>query len=170
MDMNLILASIGVFLGIILVLVIILLVAKQYLTPSGKVKLTINGKTELEVEQGSSLLNTLSTNGVYLSSACGGGGKCGQCRAQVLEGGGEILPTEKGFFSRKQQKDNWRLGCQVKVKGDMGVKVDESVLGVKEYECTVISNKNVATFIKEFKVQLPEGAHMDFIPGSYAQI
>ena len=170
MDMNLILASIGVFLGIILLLVIILLVAKQYLTPSGKVKLTINGKTELEVEQGSSLLNTLSTNGVYLSSACGGKGSCGQCKCQVVEGGGEILDSEKGHFSRKQQKDNWRLGCQVKVKGDMAVKVDESVLGVKEYECTVISNKNVATFIKEFKVQLPEGAHMDFIPGSYAQI
>ena len=170
MDMNLILASIGVFLGIILVLVIILLVAKQYLTPSGKVKLTINGKTELEVEQGSSLLNTLSTNGVYLSSACGGKGSCGQCKCQVVEGGGEILDSEKGHFTRKQQKDNWRLGCQVKVKGDMAVKVDESVLGVKEYECTVISNKNVATFIKEFKVQLPEGAHMDFIPGSYAQI
>lgn len=170
MDMNLILASIGVFLGIILLLVIILLVAKQYLTPSGKVKLTINGKTELEVEQGSSLLNTLSTNGVYLSSACGGKGSCGQCKCQVVEGGGEILDSEKGHFTRKQQKDNWRLGCQVKVKGDMAVKVDESVLGVKEYECTVISNKNVATFIKEFKVQLPEGAHMDFIPGSYAQI
>ena len=170
MDMNLILASIGVFLGIILLLVIILLVAKQYLTPSGKVKLTINGKTELEVEQGSSLLNTLSTNGVYLSSACGGKGSCGQCKCQVVEGGGEILDSEKGHFSRKQQKDNWRLGCQVKVKGDMAVKVDESVLGVKEYECTVIGNKNVATFIKEFKVQLPEGAHMDFIPGSYAQI
>ena len=170
MDMNLILASIGVFLGIILLLVIILLVAKQYLTPSGKVKLTINGKTELEVEQGSSLLNTLSTNGVYLSSACGGKGSCGQCKCQVVEGGGEILDSEKGHFTRKQQKENWRLGCQVKVKGDMAVKVDESVLGVKEYECTVISNKNVATFIKEFKVQLPEGAHMDFIPGSYAQI
>ena len=166
----LILTSIGVFLGIILLLVIVLLVAKQYLTPSGKVKLTINGKTELEVEQGSSLLNTLSTNGVYLSSACGGKGSCGQCKCQVVEGGGEILDSEKGHFTRKQQKDNWRLGCQVKVKGDMGVKVDESVLGVKEYECTVISNKNVATFIKEFKVQLPEGAHMDFIPGSYAQI
>ena len=166
----LILTSIGVFLGIILLLVIVLLVAKQYLTPSGKVKLTINGKTELEVEQGSSLLNTFSTNGVYLSSACGGKGSCGQCKCQVVEGGGEILDSEKGHFTRKQQKDNWRLGCQVKVKGDMAVKVDESVLGVKEYECTVISNKNVATFIKEFKVQLPEGAHMDFIPGSYAQI
>ena len=170
MDMNLILASIGVFLVVILLLVIILLVAKKYLVPSGNVKLTINGERELEVASGGTLLNTLAVNGVYLSSACGGKGSCGQCKCQVLEGGGEILPSEVPHFSRKQQKDHWRLGCQVKVKGDMGIKVAESVLGVKEYECTVISNKNVATFIKEFKVQLPAGAHMDFIPGSYAQI
>ena len=102
--MNLILASIGVFLGIILLLVVILLVAKQYLTPSGKVKITINGEKELEVEQGSTLLNTLSVNGIYLSSACGGKGSCGQCKCQVVEGGGEILPSEKGHFSRKQQQ------------------------------------------------------------------
>ena len=170
MDLNLILASIGVFLGIILLLVIILLVAKQYLTPSGNVKITINGKDTIEVEQGSSLLNTLSTNGIYLSSACGGKGSCGQCKCQVLEGGGEILDSEKGHFSRKQQKDHWRLGCQVKVKGDLSIKVPESVMGVKEYECTVVSNKNVATFIKEFIVALPKGEHMDFLPGSYAQI
>ena len=138
MDMNLILASIGVFLGIILLLVVILLVAKQYLTPSGKVKITINGEKELEVEQGSTLLNTLSDNGIYLSSACGGKGSCGQCKCQVLEGGGDILPSEVPHFSRKQQKDHWRLGCQVKVKNDMKIKVNESVLGVKEYECTAI--------------------------------
>ena len=168
--MNLILASVGVFLVVILLLVEILLVAKNYLVPSGNVKLTINGERELEVASGGTLLNTLAVNGVYLSSACGGKGSCGQCKCQVLEGGGEILPSEVPHFSRKQQKDYWRLGCQVKVKGDMSIKVAESVLGVKEYECTVISNKNVATFIKEFKVQLPAGAHMDFIPGSYAQI
>ena len=167
---NLILASIGVFLGIVLVLVIMLLVAKKYLSPSGNVNVTINGKDTISVEQGSSLLNTLSAQGIYLSSACGGKGSCGQCKCQVVEGGGEILDSEKGHFTRKQIKDNWRLACQCKVKGDLGIKVDESVMGVKEYECTVISNKNVATFIKEFKVQLPEGAHMDFIPGSYAQI
>ncbi len=170
MDMNLILASIGVFLGIILLLVVVLLVAKGYLTPSGNVKLTINGEKELEVEQGSTLLNTLSVNGIYLSSACGGKGSCGQCKCQVVEGGGEILPSEKGHFSRKQQQDHWRLGCQVKVKGDLGIKIDESVMGVKEWECEVISNKNVATFIKEFIVALPKGEHMDFVPGSYAQI
>ena len=168
--MNLILASIGVFLGIILLLVVILLVAKQYLTPSGKVKITINGEKELEVEQGSTLLNTLSVNGIYLSSACGGKGSCGQCKCQVVEGGGEILPSEKGHFSRKQQQDHWRLGCQVKVKGDLGIKIDESVLGVKEWECEVISNKNVATFIKECSVALPRGEHMVLVPGSYAQI
>ena len=168
--MNLILASIGVFLGIILLLVVILLVAKQYLTPSGKVKITINGEKELEVEQGSTLLNTLSVNGIYLSSACGGKGSCGQCKCQVVEGGGEILPSEKGHFSRKQQQDHWRLGCQVKVKGDLGIKIDESVMGVKEWECEVIGNRNVATFIKEFIVKLPEGEHMNFVPGSYAQI
>ncbi len=144
--MNLILASIGVFLGIILLLVVILLVAKQYLTPSGKVKITINGEKELEVEQGSTLLNTLSVNGIYLSSACGGKGSCGQCKCQVVEGGGEILPSEKGHFSRKQQQDHWRLGCQVKVKGDLGIKIDESVLGVKEWECEVISNKERCHF------------------------
>ncbi|MDO4949803.1 MAG: NADH:ubiquinone reductase (Na(+)-transporting) subunit F [Bacteroidales bacterium] len=170
MDMILILNSIGVFLGIILLLVIILLVAKKYLTPSGKVKVTINGDNVLEVEQGASLLSTLAQNGVYLPSACGGKGSCGQCKCQVLEGGGEILDSEKGHFTRKQQKEHWRLGCQCKVKGDLGIKVPESVMGVKEWECTVISNRNVASFIKEFKVALPPGEHMDFIPGSYAQI
>ena len=111
MDMKLILASIAVFLVIILALVAILLVAKNYLVASGAVKLTINGDNELEVESGSTLLNTLSSNGIFLSSACGGKGSCGQCKCQVLEGGGEILPSEKGHFSRKQQQDHWRLGC-----------------------------------------------------------
>ncbi|MBO4807113.1 MAG: NADH:ubiquinone reductase (Na(+)-transporting) subunit F [Paludibacteraceae bacterium] len=169
-NMNLVLASIGVFLAVILLLVIILLVAKNYLVPSGKVKITLNGEAPLEVDSGSSLLSTLSEKGVYLPSACGGKGACGQCKCQVIDGGGEILPSEKGFFSRKEQKDHWRLGCQVKVKNDMALKVSESVLGVKEWECEVISNRNVASFIKEFKVALPKGEHMDFIPGSYAQI
>ena len=168
--MKLILTSVIVFLVIILLLVAILLVAKRYLVASGPVKLTINGDNEMEVESGNSLLNTLAVNGVHLPSACGGKGSCGQCKCQVIEGGGEILPSEVSHFSRKQQQDHWRLGCQVKVKGDLGIKVPESVMGVKEWECEVISNKNVATFIKEFIVQLPKGEHMDFIPGSYAQI
>ena len=170
MDMNLILASIGVFLVIILVLVIILLVAKYYLSPSGNVNITINGKDTVSVGQGGSLLSTLAQEGIYLPSACGGKGSCGQCKLQVPEGGGEILDSEKGHFTRKQVKEHWRLGCQCKVKGDMSIKVDDSVMGVKEWECTVIGNRNVATFIKEYKVALPAGEHMDFEPGSYAQI
>lgn len=170
MDMNLILTSIGVFLGIILVLVAILLVAKTYLSPSGNVNITINGKQTLSVEQGGSLLSTLSQEGIFLPSACGGKGSCGQCKVQVPVGGGDILDSERGQFTRKQIKDKWRLGCQCKVKGDLQIHVEDSVMGVKEWECTVLSNKNVATFIKEFKVQLPPGEHMDFEPGSYAQI
>ena len=170
MDVTLILTSIGVFLVIILALVILLIVAKNFLVSSGAAKITINGDSEVEVETGSSLLNTLAVNGVHLPSACGGKGSCGQCKCQVLEGGGEILDSEKGHFTRKEQMNHWRLGCQTKVKGDMTIKVPESVMGVKEWECTVIGNRNVASFIKEFKVALPKGEHMDFIPGSYAQI
>ena len=170
MDFNLILTSIGVFLVMILLLVIVLLVAKRYLSPGGQVNISINGKNNVSVEQGGNLLSTLSEQGIYLPSACGGKGSCGQCKCQVVEGGGEILDSERGHFTRKQVKEHWRLGCQCKVKGDLSIQVPDSVLGVKEYECTVISNKNVATFIKEFKVQLPAGAHMDFLPGSYAQI
>lgn len=170
MDIQFIIYSIGVFLGIIIVLVVILLVAKRYLLPSGNVTITVNDKDTFSVPQGASLLSTLGDAGVHLPSACGGKGSCGQCKCQVVNGGGEILDVEKGHFSRKEIKENYRLSCQVKVKGDMSVKVPDSVLGVKEYECTVVSNKNVASFIKEFIVALPEGEHMDFIPGSYAQI
>ncbi len=165
-----IIASLVVFLGVIILLVVILLIAKRYLVASGKVKVNLNGDKDVEVPVGGSLLGSLAGAGVFLPSACGGKGSCGQCKCQVLEGGGEILPTETVHFSRKQVKDHWRLGCQVKVKSDLAIKVPESVLGVKEWECTVISNKNVATFIKEFKVALPKGEHMDFVPGSYAQI
>lgn len=165
-----ILYSIAVFLVTILFLVVLLLVAKKYLSPSGKVKITINGEKELEVEQGGTILATLNENGVHLPSACGGKGSCGQCKCQVLEGGGEILDSERPHFSRKEIKDHWRLGCQAKVKGNLSIKVPEAVLGVKEWECTVISNSNVSSFIKEFKVALPPGEHMDFVPGSYAQI
>ena len=170
MNTSFILLSIAVFLIVILVLVVVLLVAKKYLSPSGQVTLTVNGETKLTVDQGNSVMATLNENGIFLPSACGGKASCGQCKLQILSGGGEILDSERPHFSRKEIKDHWRLGCQAKVKGDMEVKVPESVLGVKEWECTVIGNKNVATFIKEFKVQLPPGEHMDFEPGSYAQI
>ena len=144
-----ILASIGVFLITILLLVIILLVAKKYLSPSGNVNILINGEKTISVGQGSSLMTTLNENGIFLPSACGGKASCGQCKVQVLEGGGEILDSERPHFTRKQIKEHWRLGCQCKVKGDLKIKVPESVLGVKEWECTVISNKNVSSFIKE---------------------
>ena len=170
MNMTAILYAVAVFLVVILLLVIILLVAKRYLVASGNVKVTINGDKVYDIPAGGTLLASLNNAGVHLPSACGGKGSCGQCKCQVLEGGGEILPTETVHFSRKQQNDHWRLGCQVKVKNDLKLKMDESVLGVKEWECEVISNKNVATFIKEFKVQLPPGEHMNFEPGSYAQI
>ena len=170
MNTTAILYAVGVFLAVILLLVVILLVAKKYLVASGDVKVTINGDKQYTVPSGGTLLSTLGEAGVHLPSACGGKGSCGQCKCQVLEGGGEILPTETVHFTRKQQKDHWRLGCQVKVKEDLNLKIDESILGVKEWECTVISNKNVASFIKEFKVALPPGEPMDFEPGSYAQI
>ena len=170
MDINFIISSVGVFLAVILLLVVILLLAKKFLSPSGKVTITFNGDKQLNVDQGSSIMATLNENGIYLPSACGGKASCGQCKLQVLSGGGEILDSERPHFTRKQIKENWRLGCQCKVKGDMSVKVPESVMGVKEWECTVLSNKNVSSFIKEFKVALPPGEHMDFVPGSYAQI
>ncbi|MBR5469752.1 MAG: NADH:ubiquinone reductase (Na(+)-transporting) subunit F [Paludibacteraceae bacterium] len=168
--MTAILTSLVIFLLVIILLVIVLLIAKRYLVASGDVKITMNGEKEITLPAGGSLLNSMANAGVFLPSACGGKGSCGQCKCQVEEGGGEILPTEAVHFTRKQVKENWRLGCQVKVKGDMSIRVDESVLGVKEWECEVIGNRNVASFIKEFKVKLPAGEHMDFIPGSYAQI
>jgi Na+-transporting NADH:ubiquinone oxidoreductase subunit F len=162
--------SVIVFLLIILILVVVILIAKAKLMPSGNVKITVNNDKELEVPMGSTLLNTLQSQEIFLSSACGGGGTCGQCRCRVEEGGGEILPTEKGHFSRKEQLNNWRLSCQVKVKENMSIVVPDEVFGIKEWECEVISNHNVASFIKEFVVKLPEGEKIDFKPGSYGQI
>ncbi|MFO7827444.1 MAG: NADH:ubiquinone reductase (Na(+)-transporting) subunit F [Bacteroidales bacterium] len=165
-----ILLSIAVFLTVILALVLVLLFARKKLTPQGSVKLTINEEKEIEVDPGNTILTTLSNNDVYLPSACGGGGTCGLCKCQVLEGGGSILPTETGFFTRKEQQNYWRLGCQVKIRDDMKIKVPEEVMGIKKWECEVVSNKNVATFIKEFVVKLPEGEELDFKPGGYIQI
>lgn len=163
-------AGVGFFLAITLLLVAILLIAKKYLVKSGDVIVKINDDREVTVNTGSSLLTTMANAGIFLSSACGGKGSCGQCRVQVHAGGGEILPTETVHFSRKQIKEDWRLACQVKVKDNLDITVPASALDVKEWECEVISNRNVATFIKEFIVALPPGQHMDFVPGSYAQI
>lgn len=161
--------SIVVFLLVILLLVLVLLYARKKLIPQGDVKLQVNDR-EMTVSPGNNLMATLSGNGIFLPSACGGGGTCAQCRCQVLDGGGSILPTETGFFTRKEQQDNWRLGCQVKVREDMKIKIPEAILGVKKWECEVVSNRNVATFIKEFVVRLPEGESLDFQSGGYIQI
>lgn len=169
-DTTMIITSLMVFLLVILLLVIVLIVAKRYLVASGDVTITINGEKQVVAPAGSTLLNTLSTQSIFLPSACGGGGSCAQCKCQVVEGGGEILPTETVHFTRKEIKDNWRLGCQVKVKNDMSIKMDETILGVKKWECEVVSNNNVATFIKEFVVKLPEGEKLNFVSGGYIQI
>ena len=171
MDLMTIIIAVVAFLVVTLSLVALLLYAKAKLTSSGEVEIDINGgMTVLKVESGDTLLTTLSNNSIFLPSACGGGGSCGMCKCQVLEGGGDILPTEVNFFTRKQQKEKWRLGCQVKVKESMKIHVEDSVLGVKKWECDVVSNRNVATFIKEFVVKLPEGERLNFKSGGYIQI
>ena len=169
--MNTIIGAVATTLIVTLVLVALLLLIKAKLTPSGNVTIDINnGKKTLSVPQGGDLMHTLADQGIFLPSACGGKANCGQCKVRVLEGGGEILPTETGFFSRKQIKDNWRLGCQVKIKDNLKIAVPDSALSVKKLECEVISNKNVATFIKEFTVRLPEGENIEFKSGEYIQI
>ena len=157
------------FLAVLLTLTAMLLFVKAKLSPQGKITIDINhGERVIEVDGGSTLLGTLGNAGIFLPSACGGGGTCIQCKCQVLEGGGEILPTELPHFSRKQVADKWRLGCQVKVKENMKIHVEEEILGIKEWEATVVSNYNVATFIKEFIVEIPED--MDYKAGGYIQI
>lgn len=162
--------SVIVFLLVVLVLVSILLFAKAKLMPSGTVKITINEDKELVVSPGSTLLSTLGNEKILLPSACGGGGTCGMCKCQVPSGGGSILPTERGFFTRKEIADNMRLACQVKVKEDMQIHVHEEIMGIKKWECEVVSNNNVATYIKEFVVKLPEGEMLKFKSGGYIQI
>ncbi|MBO6536869.1 MAG: NADH:ubiquinone reductase (Na(+)-transporting) subunit F [Balneolaceae bacterium] len=160
--------SILIFFAVIILLVSILLGAKAALTPSGPVKITINGEKVIEVESGGTLLSTLGDNKIFLPSACGGGGTCVQCECQVHSGGGEILPTETPHFTRKEQAENYRLGCQVKVKEDMEITIPEEVFGIKKWEAKVVSNYNVASFIKEFIVEIPED--MDYKAGGYIQI
>lgn len=171
MDTQLIIVSVAVFLIVLLVLVALLLFAKTKLTPGGTVKININGgKKQVEVAPGSSLLATLANEKIFLPSACGGKGSCGQCKCRVLSGGGTILPTEVVHFNRKQIQNNWRLGCQVKVKEDLDIVIPESALSVKKWECEVISNKNVATFIKEFCVKIPDGETLNYRSGGYIQV
>ena len=168
MDITVIIASIVVFLAITFILVGMLLGVKARLMPSGPVKLFINGETDVEVSSGNTLLSTLGDNKIFLPSACGGGGTCIQCKCIVKDGGGEILPTEKPHFSRKEIAEGWRLGCQVKVKEDMVIEVPEEVFGIKKFAAKVVRNWNVASFIKEFVVEIPEDMHYE--AGGYIQI
>jgi len=165
-----IISSIVVFLIFLLLLLTLILYAKTKLTTAGLVKVTINGEKTLEVEAGNTILTTLGNNKIFLPSACGGGGTCSLCKCQVYEGGGEILPTEAPYFTRKEIQEKWRLGCQVKVKEDMDIKIPEEIFGIKKWECTVSSNNSVATFIKELDLKLPEGEILEFQNGGYIQI
>jgi len=160
----------AVILTVTLVLVVVLIYAKARLTPGGKVKIKVNDEKMLEVEPGNNLLTTLAQNKIYLPSACGGSGTCGLCKCRVLSGGGSILSTETGFFTRREQQSQWRLGCQVRLRENMEIHIPAQVLGVKKWECEVISNRNVASFIKEFVIQLPPGEKLDFRSGGYIQI
>lgn len=171
MNISLLMTAVVVFTVTTLILVAVLLFCKSKLTPKGLVKININGgKKEVEVTPGSSLLATLAGEKIFLPSACGGKGSCGQCRCQVLSGGGSILPTETVHFTRKQIQNNWRLGCQVKVKEDLDIVIPDSALSVKKWECEVVSNHNVATFIKEFCVKIPDGETLNYRSGGYIQV
>lgn len=169
-DPSVIFASAGIFTAVILLLVIILQIAAKKLVQQGDVKIEVNGEKVITTGAGGTLLSVLSNEKLFLPSACGGGGTCAMCKCQIFEGGGDILPTETGHINRRQQKENWRLACQVKVKNDMKIKVPEEVFGIKKWECEVVSNYNVASFIKEFVVKLPEGEHLEFEAGGYIQI
>ena len=164
--------AIFVFTAVILALSFMLLSARKKLVPQGEVKIVVNGDTEnpMMVQPGSTLLNVLSDKNVFLPSACGGGGTCAMCECHVLQGGGEVLPTEMNHLTRREAAEHKRLACQVKVREDMEITIPEEIFGIKKWECEVISNYNVATFIKEFVVRLPEGETLDFESGGYVQI
>jgi len=172
MDFTTIGLGVAMFCFVVLAMVGILLWAKSKLVQSGDVRLVINNDEEnaLSTPAGGTLLSTLANQKLFVPSACGGGGTCAQCRVQVHEGGGELLPTEEGHINRGQAKEHWRLACQVKVKQDMKIQVPDEVFSVKKWECEVLSNDGVATFIKEFRVQLPEGESIDYRSGGYIQI
>ena len=170
--MEQIILSISVFTGIVVILVLILNFAENQLLPQGDVSIEINGEPEKSIvtRPGATLLSVLAGQSVFLPSACGGGGTCAMCECQVLEGGGGILPTETGHISRKKAKENWRLACQVKIKENMKIRVPDEIFSIQKWQCTVQSNKNVATFIKELVLNLPEGENLNFEAGGYIQI
>lgn len=170
MNIQEILLAIGMFTGIVLALAVFIIAARAKLVSSGDVDIEINGERTITVPAGGKLLQTLAANNIFLSSACGGGGTCAQCKCQVHSGGGDMLPTEESHFTKRQAKEGWRLSCQTPVKQDMKIEVPEEVFGVKKWECTVESNPNVATFIKELTLRLPEGESVDFRAGGYVQL
>ena len=167
-----IIAGVVMFTGTVLALVAVILMARSKLVSSGDVTIEINGDPSkaVTVASGGKLLNALAEQGIFLSSACGGGGSCGQCRCQVTEGGGAMLSTEEGQFTRAERREDWRLSCQVPVKQDMKIRIPEDAFGVQRWECEVISNENVATFIKELVLKLPEGEEVDFRAGGFVQL
>ena len=165
-----VLLGVGLFTAIVLILVFVILVARSKLVSTGNVKITVNGELELAIPVGGKLMQGLADADLFVPSACGGGGTCGQCRVRVLSGGGAILPTETSVINKRDAADHYRLSCQVAVKQDMVVQVPDEVFGVKRYECTVISNRNVSSFIKELVVALPEGEELEFRAGGYIQI
>lgn len=171
MDLNII-YGVAMFTVIVLALVLVILAARSKLVSTGDVTIEINEDPEKKVTTaaGGKLLNTLSGAGVFLPSACGGGGTCAQCKCKVLAGGGEMLPTERAHFTKREEKEGWRLSCQVAVKQDMEIEVEEELFGVKKWECEVVSNENVATFIKELVLKLPEGEDVAFRAGGYVQL
>jgi Na+-transporting NADH:ubiquinone oxidoreductase subunit F len=171
-DYNTIIAGVVMFTVVVMALVALIIFARSRLVSTGDVSIEINGDPEraITVPAGGKLLNTLADDGVFLSSACGGGGTCGQCRCQVVEGGGHILPTEESHFTLGQRHEHWRLACQVAVKQDMKIEIDPASFGVKQWQCTVQSNKNVATFIKELVLELPAGEAVNFRAGGYVQL
>ncbi|MFN3165340.1 MAG: 2Fe-2S iron-sulfur cluster-binding protein, partial [Pseudohongiellaceae bacterium] len=166
-DFTTIIGGVALFTTVVMLLVGVILFARSRLVSSGDVHIEVNGDPDksLTVPAGGKLLNTLADAGIFLSSACGGGGTCAQCKCQVVSGGGSMLPTEAGHFTRGQARDNWRLSCQVTVKQDMKIQVAPEFFGVKQWECEVISNDNVATFIKELVLKIPEGERVDFRAG-----
>lgn len=168
--MNEIALGVAMFTAIVLSLVVIILLARSKLVSSGEVHIVVNDERTLTVPAGSKLLQTLADNELFLASACGGGGSCAQCKCIVEEGGGAMLPTEASAFTRREAREGWRLSCQTPVKSDMKIRIPEEVFGVKQWQCDVVSNPNVATFIKELTLKLPEGENVDFRAGGYVQL
>src|SRR5699024_12355023 len=165
-----ILIGVAVLTAMLLLMVVVILAARSKLVSSGDITIKVNGEKELVVPAGDKLLGTLASKGIYLSSACGGGGTCAQCKCQVLEGGGDILATEESHFNKKEVREGYRLSCQVTVKQDMEIQIPEEIFGVKKWECEVISNNNVATFIKEQVLKLPEGEDVNLRAGGYVRL